>query len=804
MHSAFNRAALALLICAAACAHAAARTYMQVKVFIDRPLELSGLAALHPDIIGNGAGYLELVTHPDELEVIQSLGFRTEIVHENLVGFYRSRLDVTRDMGGYKTLDEINASLDSLSANHPDITSPKICLGHSVEGRDIWAVKISDNPTVDEQEPEVLYTAAIHAREVITPEVLFYFMDYLTDNYGLDSEVTDLVDNRELWLVPMINPDGYLYNQVIAPGGGGMWRKNRRAIGATVFGVDLNRNFGYRWGHDNIGSSSFPPDEIYRGPAPFSEPETQALRDFISAREFVITIFYHSFSNLLLYPWDYDYLQTPDEDIFAAIGDSVEAMNGYAHGHSWSLLYLCNGISDDWIYGEQSTKVKSLALTPEVGSQQDGFWPSLHRVPFLCSQNLRPNLFYARIAGDLLALRPPSRPTLAVASYIDSVPYTVSWSDQDTANPAVCYELVEAQDYHRETDALSDSTHWVVDGFTVTGDQFYSPPASFYVATDTVRRPVAGQLLSRERIRVGPGDTLRFRANYELGPYADFAYVEVSSDGSVFTPLAGNITTDSCIIGFGFLGHGITGVSGGWVEGRFDLSAFVGQEIQVRISAQIDNWVTGGFFYVDDIHPVDWFRLHDTISSFLSDTSFTVSEKWYGTYYYRVRAKDSQDQWGPFSWTASTDVAYMCTADSDSDGYGDPGHPENTCRPDNCPSVSNVDQLDSDSDGLGDACDNCPDTANRDQADTNQDGIGDACCCIGRGNADGILGPGGPNIADLTFLVDYLFQGGAAPSCPEEGNVDGTVGAGGPIDVADLSYLVVYLFEAGPAPPPCP
>ncbi|MEW5994094.1 MAG: S8 family serine peptidase [Candidatus Zixiibacteriota bacterium] len=138
-------------------------------------------------------------------------------------------------------------------------------------------------------------------------------------------------------------------------------------------------------------------------------------------------------------------------------------------------------------------------------------------------------------------------------------------------------------------------------------------------------------------------------------------------------------------------------------------------------------------------------------------------------------------------------------ADGDGDGVGD------VC--DNCPTASNSNQADVDADGVGDVCDNCPDTANADQADTDGDGIGDACCCVNRGNADGIVGPAGPiDVADLTYLVDYLFgtPSGPSPPCPEQGNVDAVMGPAGLIDIADLTYLVAYLFQNGPAPPPCP
>ncbi len=146
----------------------------------------------------------------------------------------------------------------------------------------------------------------------------------------------------------------------------------------------------------------------------------------------------------------------------------------------------------------------------------------------------------------------------------------------------------------------------------------------------------------------------------------------------------------------------------------------------------------------------------------------------------------------------STEQIAKYDPDSDSLGYA--------C--DNCPEIYNPVQEDADADSVGDSCDNCIYAYNPEQEDADSNGVGDACdvgCCVNRGNADGIVGVGGPiDVADLTYLVAYLFQSGFPPPCPEEGNVDGIIGIGGPIDVADLTYLVAYLFKSGPAPPPCP
>ena len=185
-------------------------------------------------------------------------------------------------MGGYYTFNEIVQNLDELHQDYPNLVAEKISIGQTLEGRDIWALKMSDNPNIDEDEAEVLYTGLHHAREPMSYMNLFYYMNWLVENYDTDQMAKDILDNRELWFVPAINPDGLIYNQQIAPNGGGMQRKNaRETCNGGVDGVDLNRNYSFMWGLDNQGSSPDGCDETYRGTGPFSEPETAAIEAFI-------------------------------------------------------------------------------------------------------------------------------------------------------------------------------------------------------------------------------------------------------------------------------------------------------------------------------------------------------------------------------------------------------------------------------------------------------------------------------------------------------------------------------------------
>lgn len=305
-------------------------------------------------------------------------------------------------MGGYLTLAQLQLELDSMIMDYPSLISTKDTIGYSLQGRPIVALRISDNPNTDEAEPEVLYTALIHAREPMSLMQMIFFMQYLLSNYGTDPEATYLINNRELYFIPCINPDGYVYNETTNPGGGGMWRKNRRVIGGDV-GVDLNRNFGFEWGYDNIGSSPNPSDETYRGSGPFSEPETQAVRDYCLAHEFRNCLFYHAYSDDYIYPWGFLVPLTPDSVYFQNMTSVLSEENHYGFGTgNQTVGYSTNGTSDDWMYGEQVLKDKIFSLTPEVGSPDDGFWPATTRIVPLCVKQMLANLRLAHMGGDFI------------------------------------------------------------------------------------------------------------------------------------------------------------------------------------------------------------------------------------------------------------------------------------------------------------------------------------------------------------------------------------------------------------------
>lgn len=323
-------------------------------------------------------------------------------------------------MGGYYTYQEMLDDLDSMHSLFPNLISAKepIHTFTTEEGRPLYWVRISNTPNTDDpSKPEILYTSNHHAREAAALSINMYTMWHILENYASDEDLRYLVDNVEMYFVPLVNPDGWVYNETIQPNGGGMWRKNRRNNGNGTFGVDLNRNYGYEWG--GVGSSGNGNSDVYRGTTPFSEAESQALKWFTEQHAFQIALNYHTAANMLLHPWGYtDNIECDDHDRFIAFKSWMTEVNGYLNIQS-SLLYEAAGDSDDWMYGDTTTKPKILAMTPECGSNADGFWPPTSRILPLCRENLPQNLRGAYILLDYLRVEDLSSDALSVQGVID-------------------------------------------------------------------------------------------------------------------------------------------------------------------------------------------------------------------------------------------------------------------------------------------------------------------------------------------------------------------------------------------------
>mgnify|MGYP001163452251 CR=1 FL=1 len=406
------------------------QNYQKINIYISSPDDFIRLAEAGISLEGSKLSKennLAIFVDDNELVKINSLGLSYEVLISDWQSYYDSmqklnekeRQAVVSDskkefnvdgfgfgsMGGYYTYAEIAANLDSMYAQYPNLITQKYSIGTSHENRTIWAAKISDNPNISENEPAVGFDALIHAREPQSMATLMYYMWYLLQNYGTNPEVTYLVNNREIYCVPCFNPDGYEYNRMTSPGGGGMWRKNRRNSGSGYYGVDLNRNFGYAWGYDNSGSSPNPSDETYRGPFAFSEPEVQAIRDLAILANYKTQFTMHSYGEYILYPWGYIDMETPDSLTYREFAALLTSKSGYEYGSGGQLLgYNSNGSERDWMYGEQALKGKTYGYTIEIG---DDFWPYQSQIFPIAQQNLSTMLYQTYLAGAYVQMIDP-------------------------------------------------------------------------------------------------------------------------------------------------------------------------------------------------------------------------------------------------------------------------------------------------------------------------------------------------------------------------------------------------------------
>jgi len=300
----------------------------------------------------------------------------------------------------YHDYAEMLAEIQQAEADHSAIFD-LFSIGTSYQGRTIWAGKISDNVAADEAEPEVLFTHHQHAREHLTVEMALYTLRIMTDEYGVDPQITNMVDTRELWLVFDMNPDGGEYD--IATGSYRSWRKNRQPnSGSSSVGTDLNRNWGYRWGCCG-GSSGSTGSETYRGSSAFSAPETQVVRDFVNSRvingqqQITVAIDFHTYSELILWPYGYTTTNVPadmtqdDHDVLVAMGQAMAATNGYTPEQA-SDLYITDGTINDWLYAQYGILNYTFEMYPRTSSQ-GGFYPPDEVIPAQTSRNRQAILY---------------------------------------------------------------------------------------------------------------------------------------------------------------------------------------------------------------------------------------------------------------------------------------------------------------------------------------------------------------------------------------------------------------------------
>ncbi len=668
--------------------------YAKVKIELNETQNIEALARLGLDVEhGVWKRQQHFISDFSEVEIaqIQAAGFKFEILIEDVQAYYmnesaRQMLEerggencdeeediITYDtpenfelgsMGGFYTYEEMLSTLDEMVEKYPHLLSPRTPIGdiRTHEDRPIYWLRLSDNPELDEaDEPEVLYTALHHAREPAGLSQMLFYIWYLLENYETDPEVQYLVDNTELYFIPCINPDGYVYNQTIRPQGGGLHRKNMRQNENGSLGVDLNRNYGFSWAYDDSGSSSSQSSATYRGPSEFSEPETQAVRDFCNAHEFLVALNYHTYGNLLIHPWGF--LDTPTEDAptFNALARAMTLENDYRIGTGTQTVgYTVNGDSDDWMYGETETKPKIYSMTPEVGEGFDGFWPARSRIRDLCKDALLMNFVTAHVAHTYPLLEHANSKTLnglehafryslqniglrdgevqvALEALSDNVTsldeaknYTLNSLDaiEDAFNYTLVDDIADGEEvvfilrvdnglFAREdtvrqvyssgatafTDDISTVDNWEGE-WALTEEKFVSAPTSL---TDSPEGEYGYNIRSTTSLKEAidleeaVNVRLRFNAQWDLGE-GDYVLVEINMSEAGFFPLCTEYTDE-------FIRGAYVGRQPVWVQEDIDITEYLeigtslGRPLNLSIRLRLvsDNYQDGDGYYMDDL-----------------------------------------------------------------------------------------------------------------------------------------------------------------------------------------------------------
>lgn len=567
-------------------------------------------------------------------------------------------------MGGFYTYSEAVAQLDSMRAWYPNLISQKMQIGTSIEGRALYRVRISDNPDLAETEPQVLFTALHHSQEPASLQQLIMYMYYLLENYASNPEIQYLVNTLDINFVPVVNPDGYVYNEQQNPSGGGTWRKNRRPVD-LFYGVDLNRNYGYAFGYDELGSSSISAHPWYRGTNAFSEPESAAMRDLIDANEFKLAMNWHAYGNYLIYPWNYETLLTDDSVLYEQFSRYMTLQSHYRYGTcDQTYGYNSNGDADDWAYGDLAYKSKIISFTAEIGSSEDGFWPPDADITNLCKQSLDMNLRFTRLTtkyalvNDLgttylhqtqgkipletycLGMDVPATFTVSLAAIspeitttgasfstgmmntldrrYDSVSYTL---DPSVAQGTVLkFQLQISNGSYTWTDTLvkiytpidtlfadhCDSfAQWSNTGWYVGTEQYVSAPSSFTESPGGdygTSQSASMDMLTSVDLSSFSSAMLQFRAKWNMEIAYDWMEVYASGDnGANWTPLCGKYST----LGSddqAFQEPVYDGFFNDWVMEEIPLDIYTGGTVMISFMFNSDQSHNFDGAYLDDIY----------------------------------------------------------------------------------------------------------------------------------------------------------------------------------------------------------
>lgn len=663
--------------------------YHRTRILLSQESDLNILSDLGLDVRQGTYKintFLESDCSESEIELAKNAGFEVEILIEDLAKFYEEQGKIPTILnyrnptcqnfpgsiytpkipenfglgtfGGYFKTQEMFDILTNMRTLYPNLISESFSVSDTLthENRTIYAWRISNDPDEIQAKPKVLYTALIHSREPATLSTTLFYMWYVLENYGTDPEVTFLVDNTEMYFVPMLNPDGYARNELTNPNGGGMHRKNRNPNhGTTNRGVDLNRNFTYLWG--TTGVSFNQNSDTYPGTGPLSEPESKILAK-ISAQWGISHAFNaHTFGRLMLFPIGATSNEfAADHYYFDAITKEMVIFNKYEAMKS-SGLYPASGDTDDFMYLDYGI----FAMTPEIGG---AFWSPQNQILGDCVDMLHSNLTLAHLphvygkAKDTDASifltssdgvfnhnvhrlgQQAGLLTVSVEAIqgIESVGLPVSYTDLallENQNGAIAYTLnstiipgdlviytlnLDNGSWIKKdtitkifglpelqfSDNAQNADNWS-GGFATTTASFVSAPSSF---TDSPLGNYAAntnktyQLNQSIDLTDATRAVIRYYARWFIEADWDYVQFQVSTDnGITWEAQCGKYTVPGKSNSQNTQPVGkplYDGMQPTWVLEEMDMSAYVGQEILVRFQLRSDANTQFDGFYFDD------------------------------------------------------------------------------------------------------------------------------------------------------------------------------------------------------------
>ena len=565
----------AAVIAAPATAAERARTYQLdgVRTAIDR----AAVAASGAAIVEVDHAYVVVTATRREIRFLTSRGYRAHRLRRAPRRGSRRLQNFPSADSAYHNYAEMSSELQDIATRYPALTQ-RFVLGTSFEGRTIWGLKISDNVAADENEPEVLFTAHQHAREHLTVEMALYLANELTSKYSTDSRIKAIVDSREIWIIPDVNPDGGEYD--IATGSYRSWRKNRQPnAGSSAVGTDLNRNWSYQWGCCGGSSGTFS-SETYRGAAPFSAPETQVVRNFVNGRvvggtqQIKANIDWHSYAELVLWPYGYTTVNTTstlsatDQQALSTLGMQMASTNDYTPEQA-SDLYIADGTINDWMWNAYRIFSYTFEMFPR--SSSPGFYPPDEQIGLQTSRNREASLQlmeYADCPYRIIDVSCSTTPAETVFS--DDFETAKGWTRNAAATDTATLGLWERGDpdptSSSGTKQLGTTTSGVND--LVTGRLAGASPGendvdggTTSIQSPAIALPASGNL------------SLTFNsylANGSNSSTADFLRVRVVGT-----------TTQTVYTRSG----SATNVNGAWLSNNVSLNAFAGQTVRIVVEA---------------------------------------------------------------------------------------------------------------------------------------------------------------------------------------------------------------------------